>query len=130
MERLTKERHAAITARCGAATPGPWREKLHNEDYGQGYGETTYFVDMGDLLKIGIGSDNAKCELLYANTAFIAHAREDIPATDAEITALKAENAQLRKERDAANEEILKLQKRIVYWSEHIEKGESNASNV
>jgi hypothetical protein len=107
MERLTQEERAEARARAGAATPGPYSVKIHSEDYGQGYGETTYFVDMGGaLLKIGIGSDNKKCVIHYGNADFIAHAREDLPRALDDIDSLEAENAELRKRCEAAVEDL------------------------
>ena len=71
---------AAIRARAEAATEGPW-------DYaGQGW------VRHGDM---SVGSDQipevlAATVLSDADGAFIAHAREDIPALLAEIDRLNA----------------------------------------
>ena len=77
---MTDQRIAEITARCVAATPGPWKVKIHNEEYGQGYGEITYFVDIeGELLKIGLADNNRLLVKYRSDTDFIAHAREDIP---------------------------------------------------
>jgi hypothetical protein len=61
---------------CSKATPGLWQVKLHNEDYGQGYGEITNFVDMGGtLLKIGV-ADTAEKYIEYSTlSTFIARSR-------------------------------------------------------
>jgi hypothetical protein len=61
---------------CERATPGLWQVKLHNEDYGQGYGEITNFVDMGGtLLKIGV-ADTAEKYIEYSTlSTFIARSR-------------------------------------------------------
>lgn len=66
---------------CEKATPGPWEVKLHNEDYGQGYGETTFFVGMySELLKIGIADSAEKWEKYSTLAAFISRSRTLIPA--------------------------------------------------
>ena len=65
---------------CDKATPGPWEVKFHNEDFGQGYGETTFFVDMGGtLLKIGIADSAETYAKHNALNAFIARSRTLIP---------------------------------------------------
>jgi len=65
---------------CEKATPGPWKVKLHNEDYGQGYGETTFFVDIdGTLLKIDIADTAEKYAKYSALSTFIARSRSLIP---------------------------------------------------
>ena len=65
---------------CEKATDGPWGVKLHNEDYGQGYGETTYYVDLGlELLKVGIADDASKDSKYSALSDFIALARTTLP---------------------------------------------------
>ena len=65
---------------CDKATPGPWEVKFHNEDFGQGYGETTFFVDMGGtLLKIGIAEAAEKYAKYNALSAFISRSRTLIP---------------------------------------------------
>ena len=120
MERLTQEERAEARARAGAATPGPYSVKIHSEDYGQGYGETTYFVDMGGaLLKIGIGSDNKKCVIHYGNADFIAHAREDLPRALDDIDSLEAENAELRKRCEAAINDLRDYADRKCYVCAH-----------
>lgn len=61
---------------CERATPGLWQVKLHNEDYGQGYGEITNFVDMGGtLLKIGIADTAEKYTEYSTFSTFIARSR-------------------------------------------------------
>lgn len=71
----------AIRELCEKATPGPWEVKLHNEDYGQGYGETTFFVDMySELLKLGIADYAEKWEKYSTLAAFISRSRTLIPA--------------------------------------------------
>ena len=64
-----------------ATTPdGHWYAKQHNENYGQGYGATTYFVDVGpEIIKIGMGENSNDCTKYYAFSRFIAAARSDIP---------------------------------------------------
>ena len=61
---------------CSKVTPGLWQVKLHNEDYGQGYGEITNFVDMGGtLLKIGIADTAEKYTEYSTFSTFIARSR-------------------------------------------------------
>jgi hypothetical protein len=88
---------------CERATPGLWQVKLHNEDYGQGYGEITNFVDMGGtLLKIGV-ADTAEKYIEYSTlSTFIARSRTLIPEL---CDALEKARAALY---DARNELCLK----------------------
>ena len=65
---------------CEKATPGPWEVNLHNEDYGQGYGETTFFVNIGGtLLKIGIADTAEKYTEYSTLSTFIARSRSLVP---------------------------------------------------
>jgi hypothetical protein len=76
-EMLTQERLDAITARCEAATPGPWK--------------------VVEGKSFGVQSENKNIANCFRaeNEQFIAHARQDIPA-------LLAEVERLREERDRA----------------------------
>jgi hypothetical protein len=81
---------------CERAMPGPWEVKLHNEDYGQGYGETTFFVDTdGTLLKIGIADAAEKYAKYNALSAFIARSRSLIPELCDALEKLEKENEML-----------------------------------
>ncbi|MDA8311047.1 MAG: hypothetical protein M0Z46_10635 [Actinomycetota bacterium] len=85
---------AAIRARCDAATPGPWAQgmagyKLLPEvDYHAAFGFIIVSDDLSDDGQRGV-----------ADAAFIAHAREDVPA-------LLAENERLREALVAARAEL------------------------
>jgi hypothetical protein len=72
---MTDEELAAVKARCDAATPGPWQSEYDNCGNG-GFSE---------WWNVGSGLMNEE-----ADAAFIAHAREDVPALLAEIGRLKS----------------------------------------
>lgn len=96
---------SAIRAREQAATPGPWMIKIHNEQYGQGYGEITYFVDIeGELLKIGLADNNRLFAKYHSDTDFIAHAREDIPYLLDRLEQAEAEVERLREALEIAQQ--------------------------
>ena len=83
---------------CEMATPGPWEVKLHNEDYGQGYGETTFFVDMGGtLLKIGVADSAEKYAQYSALSTLVARSRTLIPELLDLLAEMDAEIARLTK---------------------------------
>ena len=87
---MTEAQLEEIRVRCDAATPGPWRFVIHCENYGQGYGATTFFVQQGDeLLKIGMAEGSQDALKMRNDTQFIAHAREDISLLLYEIERLK-----------------------------------------
>lgn len=73
-------RIAEITARCEAATPGPW-----------------------DII---LNGHNIKVERTPANIDFIAHAREDVPYLLAQLAERDREIERLQAERDAAVEDL------------------------
>lgn len=80
---MDSQRIAEIKAREQAATPGPWRYsdvacEIWNED--------------GDTVVGGV--DSEEVSISDTDTAFIAHARTDIPALLAEVERLAAENDQ------------------------------------
>ena len=81
---------------CEKAAPGLWQVKLHNEDYGQGYGEITNFVDMGGtLLKIGI-TDTAEKYTEYSTfSTFIARSRALISELCDALEKAEEQNKQL-----------------------------------
>ncbi len=76
----------AIRERVAAASNGPWRQ-----EYGWNNGgmATGYFY-------IPEHNGGAKVEMLADDTAFIAHARQDIPALLAEVERLTALLARVR----------------------------------
>ena len=86
-EPLTGERLAEIRGREKVATQGPWVADEHS-----------FCVDLGynpDHKRThGYREDEQR-----ANAAFIAHAREDIPALLDEVERLRAENEQLKEMR-------------------------------
>ena len=98
---MTQEELEAIEAREAAATLGPWETTFFSEDYGAGYGETTFFVKRpdGNMWKIGLANSSEKCVKENCNAEFIAHARQDMPA-------LLAKVKRLNEERDAAVEDL------------------------
>jgi hypothetical protein len=82
----------AVEARAKAATPGPW--KMHDEahwtdmmacgyDFKQAYGDALpdrYYATGPEVLA---------CEQAEADSAFIAHARADVPALVREVRRLR-----------------------------------------
>jgi hypothetical protein len=121
-ERPTPERLEEIRAREGAATKGPW--DLYEgggyldiaadlEDTGCGYRARRQIVSFDDE---PLDNDPAHAEWdeeddrqqILADAAFIAHAREDVPALLAEIDRLKAENAELIQQRDRIADDTAK----------------------
>jgi len=91
---MTPEELAAIRARAEAATPGPWRgvpgRYILPDDWNHRY--TAHQVIEGCIYNPNAENDHA----------FIAHAREDIPALVAEVERLQAELARLRPVVEAA----------------------------
>ena len=77
---MTEERKELIRKRCQDVTGvEEWGIAHYREDYGQGYGETTFYVRIGErLIKIGTASERDVL-LEYANlTCFISWSRDDI----------------------------------------------------
>lgn len=93
-EPMTEERIAEIRGREKAATQGPWRaHKSFEVIYGQKSGCDSTIVcalESEDFMY-------SKERDMQANAAFIAHAREDIPALLDEVERLRAENQVLEK---------------------------------
>ena len=93
---MNKSERDEIRERCEATTPpntiySTWKVFRHSEGYGQGYGETTFYVQMGgDSIKIGIGNDSQTCDIYNNYAEFIAHAREDVPKLLAELEQLES----------------------------------------
>ena len=82
---ITQEQIEHLRELEKAAPFAPWIPLYHNEDYGQGYGETTSYVKYGEeLLKIGM-SDTAK-----VNAQLIAAMRNALPGLLDELDRLNA----------------------------------------
>ena len=85
---MTPEELAAIRARAEAATPGPWDgvpgRCILPDDWNHRY--TAHQVIEGCIYNPNAENDHA----------FIAHAREDIPALVAEVERLQAELARVQ----------------------------------
>jgi len=99
-DNMTETDLAAIRARCEAATPGPWKvvkASRLTDRWGAVWGhvgvETDFQCNRSDQ---AIFYSQGHCS--PANAAFIAHAREDIPALLAALDARDAEIARLKKE--------------------------------
>jgi hypothetical protein len=88
--RLTPKREAEIAERESAAYPGPWRRSD-----GEGSLER-YVLSEDDIFAVSFGYRGNNTQ---AEADFIAHARADVPA-------LLAELAAVRKERDEAQAEL------------------------
>lgn len=104
MTDLTEARLAEIEARAKGATEGPWHVEPPDEQspfmwvsHGK-IGDSDRF----DVCKFepwdadGDGSERLQ-DIDYANAAFIARARDDVPALVAEVERLRAENERLSK---------------------------------
>lgn len=94
---LTAERLAEIEARANAATPGPW----YAEHRGVVAGACREVIDIVDDCAVSGWRDYP------ANQAFIAHAREDVPALVAEVRRLTAALDLARREGAEAMREAL-----------------------
>ena len=79
---MNEDELAAIEARANAATEGPWEVEPHPD---QPYLDKVvrHYGHLTDLL--------AQCFHTNGNAAFIAHARQDIPALIAEVRRLRQE---------------------------------------
>ena len=82
---MTDEQLAAIRARCEVATPGPWiighvliEPTLHRSVH-----------DADGWMLANCDLRNRPAEQTESNVAFIAHAREDVPALLAEVERLR-----------------------------------------
>lgn len=98
-EPMTEERLAEIRGREKVATQGTWRAKceiLEADECGNATATMTYVStnEKGICILYGRGHDDTNAQ---EDAAFIAHAREDIPALLDEVERLRAENA-LQKE--------------------------------
>ena len=82
---MTPAERAAIRAREQAATPGPWRAMPNQGGVPNG-------VDLClDPCVFAVVHSDAEPPNLAADTAFIAHARTDVPSLLAEVEALQAQ---------------------------------------
>lgn len=95
---MAEERLAEIRAMEKAATQGPWWAKceiIEADECGNTTAAMTYVStnDKGICILYGRGHDDANA---HEDAAFIAHAREDIPALLDEVERLRAENETLR----------------------------------
>ncbi|MFF4489489.1 hypothetical protein ACFY0F_23820 [Streptomyces sp. NPDC001544] len=90
-DRLTPEREAEIAARTEAATPGPWEE---HEKYGR-----HFFAYLGGPYLRGVGTLNfGEGDDADADRALTVNAQADITALLAELAAVRAERDQARAE--------------------------------
>jgi len=141
----------AIQARCGAATPGPWVASYNYSNVVEFdlYSSVKMF-SCGPTLQ---GSWDAIGPQAIADAAFIAAARQDVPALLAEIDALRrqlaecqaqAEEAQresyrrgadadravadARRERDAARAEAVELRRQLAETQDSAANGWARAA--
>jgi hypothetical protein len=75
---ITDEELKQISARCDAATPGPWKSWVEGRDHESG----DHFISTG-------GEDIYLTGATLADQDFIAAARQDIPALIKAIRELK-----------------------------------------
>ena len=83
MSEWTTERHAAVKARCDAATPGPWAVRK--------FRGMTVSVAGDGVPVVSLNWDESgdiALELSAANATFIAEVRADLPDAMAEIERL------------------------------------------
>jgi hypothetical protein len=97
-----------IEARCNAATPGPWEWWSGNpwhadapnhplrEEIAPGFKENSPTVFQTGITGHGFFYREGVQAQAKKDTAFIAAAREDVPALIAEIRELRKENGRLR----------------------------------
>ena len=91
---MTEERFAEIRARAEAATPGPWVDRLRDFEGVDGYGlESHPTVEANGKTVCIFYEREIDDENDDADAAFIAAAREDVPALLAEVERLRAKNA-------------------------------------
>lgn len=76
---MTEQELKEIEARANAATPGKWEENL------ECLGEYKWWVSTGPFHPCNLGSKDPYLARAKADSAFIAHAREDVPALIAEV---------------------------------------------
>lgn len=99
---MNNERLKEISARCEAATEGPWLRRENVEDM------LTVFVSNTRI------AETSRCNLLVnqmlRNADFIAHARQDLPDCLAEIERLNKRIGEIGIERDVALGELALLE--------------------
>jgi hypothetical protein len=84
----------AIQARCDTATPGPWWNDGHEIYQGEHAGIPAVSTWIGETCTVSLPDYGD------ANGAFLANARQDVPALLARVRELEAENAELRETLD------------------------------
>ena len=72
---------AAVRQRCAMATPGPWKSYIEGRDHTSG---SNFIMSRGEDIEL-LGATEADQD-------FIAHARQDIPLSLAEIDRLMVAN--------------------------------------
>lgn len=98
-EPLTAEQLLAIKARAKAATPGPWTDKTRDFEGIDGYGwETHPTVEANGKTVCVIYEREIDEDKDEADAAFIAAAREDVPALLEEVERLEDEVSSLEQE--------------------------------
>lgn len=97
--KMTQQQLDEIRERCESVTPGKWKSDdyglmvLSENPYGKGQMRIVDIRGWGHLTGVGIGalglSDDEAFEIQKANSRFIAHSREDIPALLDEVERLQ-----------------------------------------
>lgn len=99
-EMLTDEQVAEIQARAEAATPEPWShetKRRHGVTTRQSYVHTgDWCVRLAECYSQVTKLGEYECYAAIDNAAFIAHARQDIPALLADREELQREIVKLR----------------------------------
>jgi cell division protein FtsB len=90
----------AIQARCDTATPGPWWNDGHEIYQGEHVGIPAMSTWIGETCTVSLPDYGD------ANGAFLANARQDVPALLARVRELEAENQQLADHADELTTEI------------------------
>lgn len=132
---LSEERLAEIEARATAATPGPWYVSREDEDAG----DLTFDVVAGHetVAHVSEGTrDMMTVPLARHDTAFIAHAREDVPALVAALRAAESRAndaerglSQIIAQRDYYHDEIDRLA-RLVGCEEDLSNTHAHATCI
>lgn len=91
---MTPEHLAEIKARVEAATPGMWKVNIDIRDAHVTMGVENSYIDAPKKRLAYVWDTDTREG--KANAAFIAHARQDVPALVAEVERLQDENNQLR----------------------------------
>ncbi len=88
-EMLTPEQVAEIRKREAAATPGPWKYHLREDD--EAYPASIFSIESDALRSVAISPRFAVEHFIEADAPFIASARTDVPALCDTVDALRAE---------------------------------------